>query len=107
MAWRGDRYNQLQNDTQTAAGSWATGAEAFDAAWDNCGTFIKNAIRGTEFGDNGTPPSPESHFKVYVDTRTGRPVGVRLRYSFPTGTPPNNPEGDHLANDISWTIRLE
>jgi len=107
MAWRVDRFNRLQNVTETAAGSWATGVEAFDAAWDNCGTFVKDTIRSNEFGDDGVPPAPDNRFKVYVDYRTGAEVGVHLRYSYPTGTPPNNPEGDHMTNDISWTIRFE
>lgn len=107
MAWKVDRYNRVQNDTQTAAPDYATGVLAFDAAWDNCGTFIKNAIRQSGWGDDSGPTGEEAKFKVYIETRTVQQVGVHLRYDYPTGTPPNNPEGTHETNDISWTLRFE
>ncbi len=107
MAWKVDRHNELRNETVTAAPNYATGVEAFDAAWDNCGTFVKNVIRSTEFGNDENPPAPDNTFKVYVRYRTGKQVGMTLRYDYPTGTPPNNPEGDHNTNEISWTIRFE
>ncbi len=107
MAWRIDRFNRVQNTTQTAAATFATGVEAFDEAWNNVGTFVKNAIRQSNWGDDSSPTGDETRFKVYVERRTGQPMGLHLRYSYPTGTFPNNPEGTHETNDISWTIRFE
>ena len=107
MVWKVDRYNRVENDTQISAGDWPTGVEAFDEAWDNVGVFVKNAIRQSGWGDSSGPTGDETKYKVYVETRTGQPVGLYLRYDYPTGTPPNNPEGTWETNDISWTIREE
>jgi len=108
MVWRVDRFNEIRNETDVAPQSFATGVEAFDAAWDNCGAFVKNSIRGSEFGDDENPPSLSHRYKVYVEYRIGQPVGMHLRYDYPTGTPPNNlPEGTWDTNNISWTIREE
>lgn len=107
MPWKVDRYNRVQTDLQVAAPNYTTASEAFDAAWDNCGTFVKNAVKQTGWGDSNGPTGEETKFKVYVERRTGQNVGVNLRYDYPTGTPPNNPEGTWETNDISWTIRFE
>ncbi len=108
MAWRVDRFNKIRNETETAPESFNTGVEAFDKAWDNAGTFIKNAIRQTEFGNDESPPGPSHRFKVYVEYRATQQVGLELRYDYPTGTPPNNlPEGTWETNSIFWHIREE
>jgi hypothetical protein len=107
MPWKVDRFNYIQNDLQTAAPNYATGVEAFDAAWDNCGIFIKNAVRQNGWGDSNSPTGEETLFKVIINNRTGDPIGLNLRYDYPTGTPPLNPEGTWETNDISWTIRFE
>ena len=114
MAWRVDRFNEVRNETQTAAQVFATGVEAFDAALDNLGTFIKDVIRNPGFGDDTTPPGNDAaegrghRVKVWVEYRTDKPhLGVEMRYDYPTGTPPNNPEGTWATNSIHWRIRQE
>lgn len=106
MAWKVDRYNQITDTLQTAPANFATGAEAFDAAWDNCGQWVKNTIRQNQWGDNENPPAPGT-FKIYVKYAAGQTAGVIARFSYPTGTPPDNLDGDFETNEISWTVRFE
>jgi len=108
MAWRVDRRNEARQQTQTAPQSFNTARQAFDAAWDNMGAFIKASIRAGNRGDIDNPGS-ESAYKIRVETRMGGPrkVGFELRFDYPTGTPPNNPEGTWETNSIYWQIRQE
>lgn len=107
MVWKVDRHNELKNETIVGAANYTTGVLAFDAAWDNCGDFTKNIIRSTnEFGDIENPASGDA-FKLYVRYETAQGAGIELRYSYPTGTPPTNPEGTWLTNSITWIIREE
>jgi len=107
MVWKVDRHNQLKGETITAVPDYITGALAFDAAWDNCGDFVKNVIRtNNEFGDIDNPPSGDS-FKLYVRYEVAMGSGTELRYSYPTGTPPTNPEGTWITNSIIWSVREE
>lgn len=107
MVWRVDRHNQSRNETQTAAQSFATAAEAFDLAWDNMGVFVKNSIRSSDFGDDQNPRSADARYKIIVEYRVIEQVGFTIRYDYPTGTPPNNPEGTWETNEISWRLRQE
>lgn len=105
MVWKVDKHNELTGITTTAVPNYATGALAFDAAWDNCGSFVKDVYRSTsKFGDIETPPSGDT-FKLYVNYQTLQSAGVELRYSYPTGTPPTNPEGTWVTNSLIWVVR--
>jgi hypothetical protein len=111
MPWKVDRYNNKTNNLQTATPNYATGVEAFDAAWDNCGQWVKNTIRQNQWGDNENPPAPVHTFKIYVDYNTTDAAtmgaAVIARFSYPTGTPPTNEGGDWETNEISWSVRFE
>jgi hypothetical protein len=105
MVWKVRRTNQATGSDQVAAPDYATGSEAWDAAYDNMGVFIKDIIRRSDFGDTENPPSNNAAFKIKVDYRTTTiNFGFELRYDYPTGTPPNNPEGSWDTNSIRWTI---
>lgn len=102
MVWRVRRTNVNTGAQEIAPASFVSGEEAFDAAWDNAGTFIKAAIRdNTQFGDVNNLRS-DSRYKVWVERRPSRGLFIELRWDYPTGTPPNNPEGTWDTNSIIW-----
>lgn len=113
MAWRIDRRNENKNENVTAPQSYATAQEAFDAAFDNIGAFIKQSIRRAQnYGDvdgpagSGTDGSGQK-YKLYIDYRGGpRPILFELRYDYPM-LPPPNPGGDWETNSIFWRLRQE
>jgi hypothetical protein len=104
----------MKNENTTAPQSYATAEEAFDAALDNIGTFIKNGIRRAQnYGDADGPPGAGADgvgqkFKLYIDYRDNQPhpVQFNLRYDYPV-LPPPNPGGDFETNDIFWRLRQE
>jgi len=100
------RTNQLKGETVTAPQDFQTVVDAFDAAWDNCQTFIKNNVRaGKDWGDQDGPQSTGRRFKILVELRQAtHAVGLILRYDYPTGTPPTNPEGTWETNEIRWEV---
>lgn len=105
MPFQVKRLNVLKNETDTAAQQYATKPDAFDAAWDNCGTFVKNNFRAAKsYGDLDGPSSTDKKLKILIEHRSGESIGVMLRYSFPTGTMPVNPEGTWDTNEIRWQV---
>ena len=100
MAYRIRRTNQKTGGDVTAPQQFATAGDAFDAAWDNMGQFLKNQHRGNSPGDVDGPPSAGSKYKIYIETRPNRGIGFHLRYDYPTGDPadPMN------TNNITWRL---
>jgi len=104
MPFKVRRWNELRGTTQDSAQQFTTRAEAFDAAWDNAGTFIKNNVRQSRPGDRDHPPSRDVRFKIWVELRPGRDRGLHLRYDYPVSGQPGNPGGQFETNEIRWRI---
>lgn len=104
MAWRVRRHNQLTGGNSTAPTNYPNAAAAFDAALDNVGAFIKARIASGLPGNEDGPPADNHRFKIYVDYRAGRGLQFELRYDYPTGTLPDNPEGTWETNSLYWRI---
>ncbi len=98
MPFQVRRRNALTGATVDSPQQYNTGPEAFDAAMDNIGTFIKNGIRGSSPGDNENPKSDDSQYKIYVRYRAGQGMQFELRYDFETA-------GDWQTNSLFWLIR--
>ena len=92
------RTNNATQDVQDSPQQFTTRRDAFDAAWDNCGTFIKQVIRASHAGDVNFPPSSGARYKVWVETRQGNSQGVHLRYDYHT------PPVGFDTNDITWIL---
>ena len=107
MPFKVVRWNEARGTTVDVPGAdVANRRRAFDRAWDNCGTLIKNNIRQSHGarGDRDKPPASDMRFKIWIELRPGQGRGLHLRYDYPTGTPPNNPEGTWETNEIRWRI---
>jgi hypothetical protein len=100
MPFRVRRHNEKRSQTQTAPTIYQTRADAFDAAWENMGQFIKDGIRAGHAGDADSFPSNDWRFKIWVETRLPDAFGFRLVYDWPT-TDPADPAD---TNVISWRV---
>jgi len=95
MSWKIEQSNEMLG-TLSDSGSYATADDAFDAAFDAAGVFIKATVAGAYAGTDENPPTNARH-KVWIENRTGETRGVILRYDF------NDGEG-YETNEIKWLV---
>ncbi len=99
MPFRVQRRNLLKGTAQDAPQEYVNRRRAFDAAYDNMGTFIKNSIRqGRAMGDIDNPPSQDFKYKIYVELRPQEGMRLELRYDYV------QPDGEWQTNSIVWAI---